>query len=153
MKSNYSGHFIVGIVCALAALGPRAAAAQSTPAPCSLLTQAQVAAAVGASVGAGEPISTTGCTWASPHVKATLSLWDAAEWEMMKGPLPGMTKTSVGGLGDDAFFATGGTRKQMATLTVKKGKTAYVFHIYGVDNVADQMSMEKTLAGNVFAKL
>jgi hypothetical protein len=152
MKAN-SWRFMVGMVCALGMLGPRSAAAQSTPAPCGLLTPAQVSAAIGSSVGAGEPIATTGCTWASPHVKATLSLWDATEWEKMKAPLPGMSKSAIGSLGDDAFFATVGTRKQLTTLTVKKAKTAYVFHIYGIDNVSDQMSMEKTLAGIILAKL
>jgi hypothetical protein len=52
MQANYWERFIVGIVCIVAVLSPRAAAAQSNPAPCSLLTQAQVSAALGVSMGA-----------------------------------------------------------------------------------------------------
>lgn len=151
MKSNDSGYFIVGIVCALAALGSSAALAQSKTAPCSLLTQAQVSAAAHVSVGAGQPIGTTGCSWTAPHFTASVSLWDATNWEKFKTPLPGMTRTPVSGLGDDAFFSTGGTSKQLTTLTVKKGTTALIFHIYGVETVSDQMSMEQTLAGEALA--
>jgi hypothetical protein len=64
MKTNHWERFIIGIVCAIAVLSPRAAAAQSNPAPCSLLTQAQVSKAVGVSMGAGQPLATTGCTLA-----------------------------------------------------------------------------------------
>jgi hypothetical protein len=49
MKANYGERFIMGIVCAIAVLSPRAAAAQSNPAPCSLLTQAPVGTAMGVS--------------------------------------------------------------------------------------------------------
>jgi hypothetical protein len=77
MQSNYWERFIVGIVCTVAVLSPRAAAAQSNP---------------------------------------------------------------------------GDAHKQLTTLTVKKGKTAFMFHIYGVET-SDQMSMEKTLAGSVLAKM
>jgi hypothetical protein len=153
MKTLFSGHFLEATICAFAMLGPSVAAAQSSLVPCNLLTQAQVSAALGASVGTGEPISTTGCTWTVLRVKATLSLWDATKWETMKATLPGMAKTPVGDLGDDAFFTTGGGRKQLTTLTVKKGSTAFAFHIYGVDSVSEQMSMEKTLAQGVLAKL
>jgi pSer/pThr/pTyr-binding forkhead associated (FHA) protein len=129
------------------------AAAQAAPAPCSLLTAAQVGAVVGASVAAGQPIGTTGCAWSAPHLMITLSLGDASGWQKMKAPLAGMTKTALAGLGDDAYFSTGGSAgKQLATLTVKKGRTAYIFHVYG-GAVADQMSMEEALAGDVLAKL
>ena len=49
MKSNFSRHFITVCICASAALGSKTAAAQSA-APCSLLTSAQVTAAVGVSI-------------------------------------------------------------------------------------------------------
>ena len=78
-------------------------------------------------------------------------MWDASKWDQMKAPLPGMTKSSVSGLGDDAFAATMGTSKQFAVLNVKKGAAVYVFKVYGVDNPSDQLSMEKTLAADVLA--
>jgi len=154
MKSNYSRHFIIACICLSAALGSRTAAAQSAAAPCSLLTSAQVTAAVGVSVGAAQPIANTGCSWTAPHMMVTVSLWDGNKWDKMKTPVPGMNRTSVSGLGDDAFYTTMGSApdKQFATLSVKKGSTAYVIKVYG-PSVMDQMSMEKTLAGNVLANL
>jgi hypothetical protein len=57
MKANYWERFIIGIVCAIAVLSPRAAAAQSNPAPCSLLSQAQVSTAVGLRMGSGNVLA------------------------------------------------------------------------------------------------
>lgn len=152
MNSKFLPHFIAGLFCVLAGLGARTAAAQA--APCSLLSSAQVSAAVGVSVGAAQPIATTGCSWSAPHIIVTLSLWDGNKWDKMKTGLPGSTVNSVAALGDDAFLTTLGrpTEKQFATLSVKKGNTAYVFKVYG-PSVSDQTSMEKALAGNVLAKL
>ena len=48
---------------------------------------------------------------------------------------------------------TGGSApKQLTTLTVKKGATAYVFHVYGIGE-PNQRAAEKALAANVLAKL
>jgi threonine dehydrogenase-like Zn-dependent dehydrogenase len=154
MCSNGPRFFIIACICATATFGPKTAAAQSTQGPCSLLTSAQVSAAVGVSVGAAQPIANTGCSWNAPHIIVTISLWDGNKWDQMKAPLPGATRSSVSGLGDDAFFSTLGSAsaKQIATLSVKKGGTAYLIKVYGPD-VTDQMSMEKTLAGDVLAKL
>jgi hypothetical protein len=154
MKSNYPRYFIITCICISATLGSRTAAAQSAPTPCSLLTSAQVTAAVGVSVGAAQPIANTGCSWSGPHMMVTVSLWDGNKWEQMKTPLSGMSRTPVSGLGDDAFYTTMGpaSGKQLATLSVKKGITAYLIKVYG-PSVTDQMSMEKTLAGNLLAVL
>ena len=108
---------------------------------------------MGATVGNGEPIATTGCTWSWGRAKTTLSLWDASKWDQMKAPLPGMTKSSVSGLGDDAVSSTMGTSKQFAVLSVKKGATVYLFKVYGVDSPSDQLSIEKTLAADVLTAL
>lgn len=152
MKSNYSRYFIIACICASAGLGSRTAAAQA--APCSLLTSAQVSAAVGVTVGAAQPISNTGCSWSAPHMIVSVSLWDGSHWDRMKTNVPGMNRSPVSGLGDDAFYTTMGpaSGKQFVTLSVKKGGTAYLIKVYGPD-VADQMSMEKRLAGNVMAQL
>lgn len=153
MTSNRARHFIIACICASAVLGSRTAAAQSAG-PCSLLTAAQVTAAVGVSVGAAQPIANTGCSWSAPHIIVTVSLWDGSKWNQMKTTLPGMNRTPVSGLGDDAFYTTMGSAssKQFATLSIKKGGTAYLIKVYG-PAVADQMSMEKTLAGNVLKNL
>jgi hypothetical protein len=154
MKSNFSRHFVIACICVSAALGSKTAAAQSATLPCSLLTSAQVTAAVGVNVGAAQPIANTGCSWTAPHMIVTVSLWDGSKWDRMKTPLPGTSRTEVAGLGDDAFYTTLGSAsgKQIATLSVKKRSTAYLIKVYG-PNVMDQMSMEKTLAGNVLANL
>lgn len=101
MKSNYSRYFIIACICVSATLGSRTAAAQSA-APCSLLTSAQVTAAVGVSVGASQPIANTGCSWSAPHMIVTLSLWDGSVsgWRKMKTSIAGINKTPVSGLGD-----------------------------------------------------
>lgn len=153
MKSDGSQHFIAACGSLFAAMGLSMGNAQAGPAPCSLLTAAQVAAAVGASVGAAQPIASTGCSWSAPHLIVTLSLWDGSRWEKMKAPLPGISKIPVSGLGDDAILSTvGAPSKQYATLSVKKGGTAYLFKVYGPP-VTEQMSMEKVLAGSVLANL
>jgi hypothetical protein len=86
----------------------------------------------------------------------TLSLWDgsAAGWGKIKTSLPGVSKTLVSGLGDDAILTTMGpaSGKQFVTLSVKKGATAYLFKVYG-PTAAEQISMEKTLASDVLGKL
>jgi hypothetical protein len=152
MKSTIFRHFAI-ISGVFAAYGAPEAVAQSGSTPCGLLTPAQVSTAVGATVGNGEPIATTGCTWSWGRAKTTLSLWDASKWEQMKAPLPGTTKSSVSGLGDDAFSSTMGTTKQFAVLDVKKGATVYIFKVYGVDSPSDQLSIEKALAADVLARL
>jgi hypothetical protein len=153
MKPNRSRNFMIACIGALAIFGTKTAAAQSA-APCSLLTSAQVTAAVGVSVGAAQPVANTGCSWSGPHMMVTVSLWDASKWDTMKTTVPGMTRTAVSALGDDAFYTTMGAAsgKQFVTLSIKKGSTAYLIKVYG-PAVADQTSMEKTLAGDVLANL
>src|SRR5580692_7030834 len=114
MKSTISRRFAI-IAGALATFGTLEAAAQSGSTPCGLLTAAQVSSAVGATVGNGEPIATTGCTWSWGRATATLSLSDASKWDQMKAPLPGMTRSSVSGLLDD------GHREAISGIERKEG--------------------------------
>ena len=154
MKSTIFRSVAIVPAVIFATFGTPYAVAQPGPTPCGLLTSAQVSAAVGATVGNAEPIATTGCTWSWGRARTTLSLWDASKWDQMKSPtLPGVTKSAVSGLGDDAFFATMGTGKQFAVLNVKKGATVYIFKVYGVESPSDQLSIEKTLAADVLAAL
>jgi hypothetical protein len=138
------------LTCALAISGIAGAAAE----PCKLLTVAQVSTALGVTVGAGQPIGTTGCSWASakPHEVVTLSLWPPAQWDRLKagGALPGTTNTPVSGLGDGAFYTS---IVQYEVLYVKKADTVYLFKVYGVADKAKQMSTEKTLALQVMQAL
>jgi hypothetical protein len=157
MSASVSNVPLLRIACALAVYAlptvAAAAPAPAVPAPCSLLTPAQVTAAVGGTFGAGQAIGTTGCSWTSekPHVIVTVSLWPPTEWDRMKaGPLPGTQITAVSGLGDDAFYAT---LAQYTVLYVKKGPTVFLFKVYGVKDLAKQASAEKTLALDVLGKL
>ncbi len=140
------------VVCALVVLA-LPAVALAAPEPCKLLSQAQVSAALGVTVGAGQPIGTTGCSWSSqkPHEIVTLSLWPPAQWDRLKAsPLPGTASTPAAGLGDDAFYTT---VAQYTVLYVKKGQTVYLFKVYGVQDKAKQMSAEKKLAQDALARL
>ena len=64
----------------------------------------------------------------------------------MKTPLPGVAKTTVSGIGDDA------TLGRQASPSVKKGKVVFIVRLYGVPGQAKQVAMEKSLAVDVLAK-
>jgi hypothetical protein len=138
-------------------LGTATLAAQPSPGPCALLTAAQVSSALGVTVGAGAPIATTGCSWTAPDFMTTVSVMDASRWEEMKAPLPGITRTPVAALGDDAFFTVLGEKigaGGMPILTVKRGGTAYVLKVYTrLRSVSEQMAIERRLAANLLAAL
>ena len=138
------------------------AAAAPTDA-CALLTQAQVTAAVGVSVGAGTHVNQTftrTCTWtpATPgEVKAvTLNLQTAQEYdggkaklEKMKPLMPNPPKTTaVSGFGDDAYFLE---FTNIASLFVKKGNEAFKLVIYGAMPAPKAEGALKTLATQVLS--
>jgi hypothetical protein len=157
MDSKHQMGVVVGIMCTLGAGSARVASAQAPTDPCALLTPAQITAVVGASVGAGTAIGTTGCQWATTQanattrpVTATVALWPVAAFAGMKADLPQVTKSSVSGIGEDAVWVTGG---RLTTLSVKKGSVAFVIRLYGIQGQDKQMAMEKALAINVLAKL
>lgn len=155
-----------------------AAAPSASAAPddaCTLLTQAQVSAAVGTPVGAGSHVTPTflkTCTWtpsggSASGVKAvTLSFQAAAAFESAKRLMEqttAMTKlekgaaanqvsnTSASGIGDDAFYtSTGGN---YTGLLVKKGNVSFKVAIYGDAPVKQKEAMEKTLALQALSKL
>ena len=135
---------------------------------CSLLTPAQVSAALGISVPAGthlnpvdtkNSVDTKTCGWpawpksAVPPIKrATLTILGPNEFVSMKMPVPakGVVKTPVKGVGDDAvYITTGGT---LTALTVKKGKVAFEVRVYG-STIEQVKAAEKTLAEDIVAKL
>jgi hypothetical protein len=136
----------------LAAAVP-AALAQSADDACSLLTQAQVSAAVGAQVGAGQyvmPTFKTTCTWSVPGKIVTLMITTPATFAAGKTS-PAYKVVSASGVGDDAYYVvTGGT---MVSLITKKGNTAFKTSVY-IDLPVDTLeSMEKTLAQQVASEL
>lgn len=122
-------------------------------APCALLTQNQVSTVVGASVGAGSPIATTGCSWqttGATRVMVTVSMQSEKMFAAAKASgVPGMTKTAVSGIGDEAVF-TG--VQNFSSLWVKKGSKVLLVRIYGLA-VADAQTKLKTLGTSAVSKL
>lgn len=141
---------------------------QASAAPtdaCTVLTEAQVTAAVGVSVAAGTHVTQTftkTCTWtpATPgEVKAvTLNLQTAVEYdgakkklEQMKAMMPNPPKTeAVSGIGDDAYFIE---FPNITSLVVKKGSAAFKLVIYGAMPAPRAENALKTLAAEVLPKV
>jgi hypothetical protein len=118
--------------------------------PCALLTPAQVGAALGATVGAGNRIAPTLCTWGAPPKRVTLTLHQPREFEAFKMPVGnGVTKIPVGGVGDEAVS---GTSKFATTLSVRKGTVVFVVTVGGFPEEQTK-AMEKTLALDIVGKL
>jgi hypothetical protein len=127
---------------------------------CTLLTRAQVTAALGTPMDAGVrvvPSVPRLCGWSEPggatidNKRVTLTLSTTKTHDAGKQPYQGITKTPVGGIGDDAYYVTAsglGT-----TLNVEKGVQAFSFSVKGKFTVDQVKAMEKTLALEVLAKL
>ncbi len=139
--------------CLLTAAIP-AAVAQSSSDACSLLTQAQVSAAVGAQVGAGQWVTPTfkaTCTWTASGKIITLMTEDTNTYQAGKSPLsPAMKITPASGIGDDAYYVTTGT---IVMLYTKKGSVAFKTSVYSKLPLDTLMKMESTLAQQVASEL
>lgn len=126
--------------------------------PCSLLSQAQVSAALGVSVVAGKATGAKICRWAGPTGRPgvspaiVLTMQDAKAFEFAKSPSKSATvvKSPAAGIGDDAVINTIGI--VTATLTVKKGDTYFELHVYGFP-VDQTKTIETTLGKEVVANL
>lgn len=131
---------------------------------CTLLTPAQVAAAVGGAVGDGTHVTPTfvkTCTWApsgkSKLVSVTLNLQTAAFYDGGKRQAT-LTAAAVGkgteikpaGVGDDAYYFVTGDQ---AALFVKKGAVSFKVAVYAKLPVDEKEAMEIKLAKEVVAKL
>ena len=72
------------------------------------------------------------------------------DWNTRKTrPMPGVTKATVSGIGDEAFAETAG---KLTTLYVKKGSTIFMVRVYGVPDPTRQLAIEKPIAQKVTAK-
>jgi hypothetical protein len=139
------------------ALGSSRAASAAPPADaCSLLTPAQVSAALGISVGPGKRLTPRLCQWGTPDLAGKkkgvmLTLQDPLAFTYAKMPAGhGITKVPASGIGDDAVYGT--TPGYPTVLTVKKGDVVFVVHVGGFPD--DQIkAKEKTLALDILAKL
>jgi hypothetical protein len=130
---------------------------------CTLLTPAQVQAAVGVAVGSGEHVTPTyvkTCTWrasGSSSVKfVTLYLQTASAYDGGKQMARQMAAFSKGGavksasVGDDGYYFVAGTQ---VGLLVKKGAASFKVTVYATAPVAKKEAMELTLAKKVLAKI
>ena len=129
-------------------------AAQSSSDACSLLTQAQVSAAVSAQVGAGTwvtPAFKATCTWTAPGKIITLMTESTSSFQSGKTPIsPAMQIVPATGIGDDAYYVVTGT---MVSLVTKKGSVAFKTSIYSKLPIATLESMESKLAQQVAGEL
>jgi hypothetical protein len=128
---------------------------------CTLLTQAQIAAATGATVGAGSPIAApTPCRWSGQGKIVTLTInrprggkspldqFNDGKTRM----LPGVTAEPLSGVGEDAYYVyfTGQNRAGCGVV-VKKGSSVFEVRLYGFD-LNQAKTVSKTLAQDAAAK-
>jgi hypothetical protein len=145
----------------LAAGAPGSAAWGEAPADaCTLLTPAEVNAALGVQVDPGHGLVPHICSWTTlgPLPKGvTLILYPTKKFDHLKTLGYGNPKTSVSGVGDAAAF--GSIPNYAATLLVRKGDVVFLVRAEGfgfeqsgaVPPAVERM--EKTLAQVVLSKL
>ena len=137
-------------------------AAADTSVACSLVTQAQIGAATGATVGAGSPIGApTSCQWSGQGKTVTLTITRTRSGKSpvdqftdgKAKPFAGVTAEPVGGVGDDAYYVyfTGQNRAGCG-LMVKKGSSVFEVRVYGFD-LAQAKVVSKAIARDVAGKL
>ena len=128
---------------------------------CSVLTQAQIAAATGATVGAGSAIAApTSCQWAGQGKTVTLTVRKPIAGkspvdqfnDAKAKSLPGITTEPVSGVGDDAFYVYfAGQNRAGCGLVTKKGSSVFEVRVYGFD-LPQAKTVSKTLAQEAAAK-
>jgi hypothetical protein len=132
---------------------------------CALLSQAQIAAALGFEMDAGKNIiGADDCRWiqkgaaaGSDGVLLQVNLTKAQSFETGKTPLPNWNKTPIAGLGDDAYSADRGgkiTFPMSPSLSVKKGAVAVVIIARVPKATLEQTKdVEKKVASAILEKL
>ena len=127
---------------------------------CGLLTQTQASTALGVTLGAGKPLAGALCQWEQPGkpgdvlLKLNVDIVTAERFNRMKSVTLG-TVTSLGGLGDEAFYATmKAGRTTLVTLNVRKGDTAVIIRVSGgMKPVEEYQAKEKAVAQVIVPKL
>ena len=144
-------------------IGPRSVIITGHPSQasdaCSLLTTAEVSAALGTTVEAGKRViqsSPRVCGWAPPGgpqidgKKLTLTLMTLQSFETGKKPVEGIEKSPLNGVGDDAIYIV--TKGFGAGLNVKKGNSAFQLRVGGF-KPEQEKAIEKALALQVLARM
>jgi hypothetical protein len=132
---------------------------------CSLLSQAELSAALGISVAAGHHIGPGNalCGWNQPDdtnhtgkgglltlYRTVGKLTPVERFENGKLPVQGIAKTPVSGIGDDAYYID--TPGLGIGLNVKKGSSAFQIRVYGFSE-DETKAIESGLAQAILAKL
>lgn len=126
---------------------------------CSLFTASQVSTVLGVAVANGQhpiPSSLLLCGWApagAPQIdgkKLSVNLMTERAFEVGKTPVPGIAKTPVSGVGDDAYYVTAGGRG--TGLCIKSGGTYVQIRVGGFP-AGKQKTLEKTLALQMLTRL
>jgi hypothetical protein len=156
-KIRFASRVIAIFIVAVAI--PASANAASTEDACSLLTPAQVGAALGVSVGAGTYVTPTfkkTCTWNATTDgggSVTLNLQPANQFEggkKLASYSKSVSTNLISGIGDEAYYF--GTDK-LVSLIVKKGSVAFKVAVYAHVAIEKQQAVEKALALQVISKL
>lgn len=140
------------------------ASAASPPDACGLLSQQQVATALGVEVDAGKNMIGAGdCRWTERGKRPgdevailQINLTKAQSFEIAKTPISGWNKTPQTGIGDDAYSADSGKVIFLIspTLSVKKGSISLVIAAKVPKASLEQTkAIEKTVALKVVEKL
>ena len=132
---------------------------------CSLLTPAQVSAALGVPV-IGRSLGPKACMWSQTGAKPGSTLWRV---DLVILTMQGYTlaktvaktanaptsMTPVSGLGDDAYYLAMASGPQYMEIRAKKGSVAFGIHVRrsGTFSVDQVKATEKTLASDALAKL
>jgi hypothetical protein len=143
--------------------GPSVAARQSASQagavdPCKLITQAEAAAALGASVDAGQQAAAgaSSCLWsANKPISADgvdVAVTQVSTFDKSHKSGPGITVTPVPGLGDEAYFVDLGPG--YVNLQVRKGSTTFNVDvmIHGASNDV-VMAADKSLAQLIVGRI
>jgi len=145
---------LVSVLLPIAVCAPGVAGAQAPSDPCAQLTVAQVSAALGETVAAGQKAGTKTCSWSAnkpTHQVVSVMYSPPGDWNRRKTrPMPGVTKTDVSGIGDEAFAETAAN---FTTLYVKKGSTTFMVRVYGVSDPAKQLEIQKPIAQAALSKI
>jgi hypothetical protein len=172
MRANTN---VAALIVAMFVFGVFTTPSGATPASndaCSVVTQDQVSADVGVSVGPGEHVMPTAvktCTWTATDTTkgvkyVTVSFWDpkgydggkrlaeqmAAQSKNDKDAAP-MANASASGIGDDAYYTTMGSG--YSGLMVKKGNVALKIAIYGDMPIEKKKTAERAIALQALSKL
>jgi hypothetical protein len=161
MSTFRLGALCAASFCLIAVTMPSTARADTDA--CTILTPAQIGAAVGVSVGDGKHVTPTyvkTCTWnasSASEVKfVTLYVESAANYEGGKRMASQMAAVSKGAamkpasVGDDGYYFVVGSQ---VGLLVKKGDTSFKVTVYATLPEEKKEAMELTLAKDALAKL